>query len=157
MLAFCRRCQRGDRCTVFWRHWLAWKEGGKAERQDVPDTAVSLRTIPGTSFLHHPTPPFRSYIRLLSSCCLRLSSSSYENTSNMGLVRGGIRGSLHRRELVPEQVPKSSKEVVSIHSQAVGRMMSRTLGISSTPKEAGGWGWRQASNLNIEHLESRPE
>jgi len=46
----------------------------------------------------------------------------------MGLVRGGIRGSLHRRELVPEQVPTSSKEVVSIHSQAVGKNDDSCIG-----------------------------
>jgi len=43
----------------------------------------------------------------------------HSNPSDMGLVQiGGIQGSLHWRELVTEQVSKSSKEVVSIHSQA---------------------------------------
>jgi len=93
------------------------KQSGKAGRTRHDSF---LRTIDAsTSFPYHPTSPFRSCIRILSSRCPTLSSSSYENTSNMGLVRGGIRGSLHWRELVPEKVTTSSKEVVSIHLQAV--------------------------------------
>jgi len=66
----------------------------------------------------------------------------------MGLVRGGIRGSLHWRELVPEQVTTSSKDAVS-HSQAARKNDDSYIGHLVDFK--GSWWMGLALGVKFEH------
>jgi len=95
------------------------KQSGKAGRTRHDSFFENYRRQ--HQFPYHPASPIHSYIRLLSSCCPTLSSSSTPTHLIWDLSKEAEYKKAFAGELVPEQVPTSSKEVVSIHLQAVGK------------------------------------